>query len=843
MRKYLRRRINEIFTTLEEAHREIGKFLKQKDTDTAVGIMAQCQEAAAAIGTAIENSEGEGTQTVGYLENYFDTLYRLSEKLDTDSEINIYELETELNKAKSSFSKEISEKIEIAFFPYKASMWDSLESVWLAAKEDERCECYVVPIPYYDRNSDGSFGTMHYEGGQFPDYVPVTDWQDYNPAESLPDIAYIHYPYDQYNMVTSVHPKYYSSELKKHTSLLVYIPYYSTSGDMSYGQRSLPAYYHSDIVIIQSEWHRKFFDQALPPTKLLPLGSPKFDRAIRLSKEKPEPPYGWKDKMKGKTVYFFNTSIGGLLQSTITYLKKIEYVFRCFIGRDNALLLWRPHPLLESTLDSMRPQFKEYYLKLKRFFIENRLGIYDDTPDIDISIAWSDAYIGDSGTSVTSLFAMAGKPLFILNNNLDREPDPEDLTTLVPGSKLYIEGNTAWFVASYSLLFKLEVETGKIDPVCKLSDMTVERYRDIVKIGDRIYAGPTNSQDIAVVENGNLRKVVLKKLNTRPGSFVNLIKYKHFLYLIPGRYPALVRYNTQTDELFYYTECLKEFTGAEDGMMFQHGACIRGHMLYVASAFNNRILIFNLETGKYTTKKIGSKADSGCWTMADDGTDFWILPVNGNTVIRWNPDTGEVCEYSQYPHDFRCKNFEYGFDCQDRPFSSAVCFDDYVLLVPLWSNMFIKIDKQTGKTSRWDTPFDMRQTPKNCYYRSYSSFSNTIKTGSSSFITFSNYDRVLYQIDVEKGECRRHQYQIDIEFLRNNEPGFNQHSEWLQYVCMESALNTLPRFLEGKLFGKPFDKQRQYELYTKISSNIDGTCGEKVHDRIMKEFIKRIKRW
>ena len=59
---------------------------------------------------------------------------------------------------------------------------------------------------------------------------------------------------------------------------------------------------------------------------------------------------------------------------------------------------------------------------------------------------------------------------------------------------------------------------------------------------------------------------------------------------------------------------------------------------------------------------------------------------------------------------------------------------------------------------------------------------------------------------------------------------------------MESALNTLPRFLEGKL-GKPFDKQRQYELYTKISSNIDGTCGEKVHDRIMKEFIKRIKRW
>ncbi len=36
----------------------------------------------------------------------------------------------------------------IVFLPYKASMWDSLESVWRAAYEDkEHCEAYVVPIP------------------------------------------------------------------------------------------------------------------------------------------------------------------------------------------------------------------------------------------------------------------------------------------------------------------------------------------------------------------------------------------------------------------------------------------------------------------------------------------------------------------------------------------------------------------------------------------------------------------------------------------------------------------------------------------------------------------------
>lgn len=43
-------------------------------------------------------------------------------------------------------------------------MWDSLESVWKKAAADERCEAYVVPIPYFDKNPDGSLGQMHYDG-------------------------------------------------------------------------------------------------------------------------------------------------------------------------------------------------------------------------------------------------------------------------------------------------------------------------------------------------------------------------------------------------------------------------------------------------------------------------------------------------------------------------------------------------------------------------------------------------------------------------------------------------------------------------------------------------------
>ena len=195
---------------------------------------------------------------------------------------------------------------------------------------------------------------------------------------------------------------------------------------MSDAQAQCAAYYHVDYIIMQAEKYRKFFDPELPREKLLPLGSPKFDRIIRICKNPPEPPEDWKRKMDGRKVYFYNTSIGGALGNTEAFLKKVEYVFRCFQGREDACLLWRPHPLLDSTFESMRPGYKAVYEGLKTYFLENDLGIYDDTPDIANTIALSDVYIGDSGTSVTSLFGIVGKPMFILNNDIHSAPEGED---------------------------------------------------------------------------------------------------------------------------------------------------------------------------------------------------------------------------------------------------------------------------------------------------------------------------------------------------------------------------------------------------------------------------------
>ena len=172
----------------------------------------------------------------------------------------IQDVRDSIEKLKQEILDEAEIQYVVLFLPYKASMWNSMESVWLCAQDDPCCITYVAPIPYFDKNSDGSFGEMHYEGNQMPDYVDVADCSVLDLGQLMPDVIYIHNPYDQYNHVTSVHPAFYSAELKKYTQMLVYVPYSipgvyeSAEGAASFCQTS--GMYRADVIIAQSQVHK-----------------------------------------------------------------------------------------------------------------------------------------------------------------------------------------------------------------------------------------------------------------------------------------------------------------------------------------------------------------------------------------------------------------------------------------------------------------------------------------------------------------------------------------------------------------------------------------------------------
>ena len=113
-----------------------------------------------------------------YLEAYCELLYTTSVNISNGIYEKIKEnLNAQLHVIEDSVRDDIKGKWEIVFLPYKVSMWDSLESIWKRAFEDDDFDAYVVPIPYYDRNPDRTFGEYHYEGKLFPADVPITHYE------------------------------------------------------------------------------------------------------------------------------------------------------------------------------------------------------------------------------------------------------------------------------------------------------------------------------------------------------------------------------------------------------------------------------------------------------------------------------------------------------------------------------------------------------------------------------------------------------------------------------------------------------------------------------------------
>lgn len=450
MRKAQKQEILEFIESLHQAHEEIKAALQQNNLILVQNMLAECQEFAISLGENIEKLEGEGHATVSCIEEYCETIFHTYKKIADNQfqENKIYKgLKKQLLKIENSAKNDIIVRKEVVFLPYKASMWDSLESIYLAAKEDPNCDAYCIPIPYYDKNPDGSFRELHYEGAEYPDFVTITSYEEYDFEKRKPDVIYIHNPYDNFNLVTSVHPFFFSKNLKQFTDMLVYVPYFILNEIDPDNQEAIdgmkhfiwtPGVINADKVVVQSEKMKRIYvkeyikaakengldgkhlDKDYLEQKILGLGSPKIDKVLSTKKENLEIPKDWlkiiqKPDGSWKKIIFYNTSVGALLKHNEKMLEKMEYVFRIFKeNQDEVALLWRPHPLIKATVSSMRPKLWQEYEQIVKKYQQEQWGIYDDTADVDRAIELSDAYYGD-GSSIVQMYKETGKPIMMQN--------------------------------------------------------------------------------------------------------------------------------------------------------------------------------------------------------------------------------------------------------------------------------------------------------------------------------------------------------------------------------------------------------------------------------------------
>lgn len=847
MRKAQKEQAKDFVRLLEQVHDEI-KNAAGKENAAALELLEQCQEGAIELGNLIEKTEGEGFVTISLLEDYCEQIYRLYEEISRNQELDINKACKNLNKQlmqiKDSINSDVKVNIEVVFLPYKASMWDSLESIWKAADEDPNCDACVIPIPYYDKNADGSFREMHYEGTKYPEYVPVTWYKDYDFEKRKPDIIFIHNPYDEYNFVSSIEPRFYSGELKKYTECLVYVPYYVSNAGLGGGQAICPAYFNADYIVVQAEKSCKLISPDIPREKILPLGSPKLDRVIRLCDNPPEPPGAWKDRLRGKRVFFYNTSISDMLSDTEQFLKKMEYVFHCFRGRNDICLIWRPHPLLESTFTTMRQWLKPVYDRLKQYYVDNEIGIYDDTPDVDHVIALSDVYVGNPGSSVVPLFGIAGKQVFILNKNIIAKPEPDDWKGQMIQPYLYsIDRYGEWLITLGDKLYHSPDHNYQYEYYCDLSECSLEgNYLGEVKeIAGKVYVCPSNAQDILVIGAGGIeRRICLDPYVEKWGAFSEAWSVGNFLFLIPNYYPAIVRYDTKKDKIDYIKGYNDFFVNSVEGERRVGGSCVWNNCLLLASPAEHRVLAMEAASGKVQILNVETKIISGYMNMIPDGDNIWLLPFAGKAVACWNPFTGKVQEYSDFPKSFVCKNPDFINQCEDKPFGTAAFYKDYVYLAPYWGNMFLRIDRRNGTVQEWVPPFPVLEKRENGYFLSSERgyfIDRTDTLGEWTYRFFSLYDCRLYDVNLETEEYAEIAIKFQLEELREHEPGFGKIAKWFPYGCRENYFNDLESFLDGKIVGHPFDRNLQLAEYGKIAANSDGTSGEKIYNFVKEKLL------
>lgn len=362
----------------------------------------------------------------------------LNELLNGNSVLNeniTLELEGQINLIKDSFDEEVLGKLNVVFFPYKAAMWDSLETIYEAAASDENCIAHVVPIPYYQLSQDEAIAT--YEGERFPKNVPITHFNDYHLEIEQPDIIFVHNIYDQYNTITRVHEHYFTTNLKQYTDMLVYVPYHVSSfitpnegGSLSY---SVPTVKNVDKIILVGEFLKQAaLRDGIPEEKLLPLGSPKLDAMVNVLNREVEYPEEWRDKIKGKTVYLLNT---GCLYFAEQQFIRLEWLIDFLnIPRidENSVIIWRPHPLTKISIMKYTPYLAEYYMDLTEKYIKGGDKLYegvilDETDDYLPALKAADVLISPDGSLLRSYLLTEKKVILWDEDMPERSLLPKDV--------------------------------------------------------------------------------------------------------------------------------------------------------------------------------------------------------------------------------------------------------------------------------------------------------------------------------------------------------------------------------------------------------------------------------
>lgn len=407
---------------LSQAHCRAAQLADAGQWDVLGQILESCQSVAIALGTELEKRVGEQSDVIRLLEQYCECIYNCFEDFGEDSIPLLDELLGTIRVCIQEMAVHgCGNKKEVVFLPCKAAWWNTMEAVWRAAVEDGDAEVYVIPVPYYERNADGTTGVCRDESGLFPKDVKITPYDEYDFAKHHPDIIVIQNPYDGWNQSMDIPKQFYSSHLRQFTDKLVYLPCFLVDPPSSMEDKAAfalqsfveqPANVYADQVLLSSDQMRRYYIDTLCliageetrkvwDKKIVAVDGQKNASRYGTRSRSGRLPEAWRQYLSDgsggfKKLLVYHMTIASLMQYKEKAIQKMEAVFEGIHGnRDRIAVVWIPFEKTAS-LETLSPQLWSSYREMVGRFEEMKLGIYDAECEMESVLDKADAYYGDA---------------------------------------------------------------------------------------------------------------------------------------------------------------------------------------------------------------------------------------------------------------------------------------------------------------------------------------------------------------------------------------------------------------------------------------------------------------
>ena len=300
----------------------------------------------------------------------------------------------------------------IAFLPYKRSMWNSMESVFEECKASG-IEVHCMPIPYYRMKENKQ---IDYIDSDFDLFGQIAEPIE-NLADIKPDYIAIHYQYEDHNRVTNMLPEYFTQALKdRYHVKVIFLPYGIYGTDKTFSLQ--PGCRHIDYAFVEDKTAEELFiagwlTQGIDFNgRVFGLGSPKLDAVRDLRKEIPDE---WRKQIPdidARHITLLCNSLGPFLVDPVGRVGTYQHRITNEIG-NGRVVIFRPHPLLRTTINSMIPGMRERYSRLISWMNTRDLVIVDESEYLERAIACADNLVSDP-SSVVPMWRVTGKPWEVL---------------------------------------------------------------------------------------------------------------------------------------------------------------------------------------------------------------------------------------------------------------------------------------------------------------------------------------------------------------------------------------------------------------------------------------------